>query len=649
MWSIDEANLKMARLRELPYGPGRTAAAEFIARTIENEGPEQALPEALMELVEAYVFGTPNPASFATFSRLLRLWDAHPEHFSEDGARTLFWQFKWVTGDLAAWPQISRQQARGLLDEMRKRYALAGFSAAAVDRAEYMWAGHLGLDEEAERWRATWLAHGEDEMDCGSCKIGGALRDYLVAGEFEQAITLGAPTEDLCNREPANSHRYLAMAHLELGDGVSAGRHLARAQATRNQYDPDDLGLEFEIMARGGQLEAALDLLAAHGSRALRLEGDPGDNRGFLRYLVAGLSWALEDHRNLKTRLPQAKTLAGLHEWALRESAPLVRAFDERAGNTSFSESLERAVREPRLADLVLVTGSSLATSGQGAEPGGAAGAGRKDAGHKDAGAGVAPAQAAGQGPVEMPGDDTDYYTTADGFLAGGDLVQAAHWYERTGAQRTASGDRLGAGIALADAAQCYATLRERERASDLFERAWGLLSDEQAPAALVLAIALAHGKLAEATGQTAPLIAVTNLAQDLADAECEQLEQDGAPQWRLHQSSLLVMHATDLRARALAATGQSEEAMQTAKEVAEVYLKIGETARGASALLLAGQCARDTGDTTSAVEVLETAVAAFEQANRKESKAQALNLLIEVLNASGQTHRVEALMDDIL
>jgi len=41
MWSLEEANLKIARLREMPYGTGRTAAAEFIARTIENEGPEQ--------------------------------------------------------------------------------------------------------------------------------------------------------------------------------------------------------------------------------------------------------------------------------------------------------------------------------------------------------------------------------------------------------------------------------------------------------------------------------------------------------------------------------------------------------------------------------------------------------------------------------
>lgn len=285
------------------------------------------LPEAYLNLVEAYVFGQPTPASFAVFSKLLRLYDAHPEHFDEFTARTLFWQFKWIIGDMTAYPQISKEQARELLDEMRRRYRLAGMGEMAPDRAEYMWAAHIGEDEAAETWRARWLAHGEDEMDCGSCRHGGILRDHVTDGEFEAAVRLGAPTEDLCNREPAASHRQLALAYLHLGDGEAAGRHLLRAAANRDQYDPDDLGVEFEVLARGQNLQAAFDLLSDHGKRALDLAGDPGDNRNFLRYIVAGLAWALEDHGDMPTGLrPAGQTSRATLREALRLGAGRVPA-----------------------------------------------------------------------------------------------------------------------------------------------------------------------------------------------------------------------------------------------------------------------------------------------------------------------------------
>ncbi|MDO4897820.1 MAG: hypothetical protein Q3965_00795 [Rothia sp. (in: high G+C Gram-positive bacteria)] len=648
MWSIEEASLKLARLRELPYGTARTAAAEFTARTIENEGPEQKLPEALLTLVEAYVFGTPNPASFATFSKLLRLWDAHPEHFSEYDSRTLFWQFKWITGDLAAWPQISRQQARGLLDEMRKRYALAGFSAAAVDRAEYMWAGHLGLDEEAERWRAAWLAHGEDEMDCESCKIGGELRDHIVAGEFQQAVDLGAPTTDFCNREPANSHRQLALAYLELGDGVAAGQHLARAQAARDQYDPDDLGLEFEVLARGGQLAEALDLLVRQGQRALRLTDDPGSNRSFLRYLIAGLAWAVEEHGQLETGLAQGATLAELYRWALDESAPLAAAFDARAGNSRFTEALEAAQEEPRLTDLVLVSAVNFGGSAAAGESGGldaAAGVNETDAARPTGGFTVD----GKPWPPTPSADESDPAATAEGFLAGGDLVQAAYWYERAGATEEAAGRSVQAGCFFAEAARALAGLRQRDRALELFERAWPLLVSGGSAARLLLAVARAWGEVAETAGNVQGLATALDTAGQVAERELTAAQAAGAQPWVQKNASMLVLSAGDLAARAFAALGQWQDAARLAAEVAEVYEKAGEGARAGSSWLLAGQAAWEAKDAAAASRALEAAVAAFGAADRRESKAAALNLLIEVLNETGQTHRVEELLGGLL
>lgn len=606
MWSLAEADAKLNRLRQMPHGAARTASAELIARTIEREGPAERLPEALLELVEAYVFGSPTPASFAVFSKLLRLWDTHPEHFDEYDSRTLFWQFKWITGDLVSYPQISREQARGLLDEMRKRYRLAGFSDSAPDRAEYIWATHLGDTEAAEKWRAAWLSHGEDEMDCGSCKIGGELRDLVVDGEYTRAVQLGAPTEDFCNREPANSHRQLAFAHLHLGNGEAAGRHLLRAQANRDQYDPDDVGLEFEILARGNRLDLALRLLADHGKSALRLADSPGDNRNFLRYLVAGLAGHLQEHGDTPTGVKQAGTVAELYEWALDQARPLSRAFDERAGTTHFSDSLQDATGEGILADLVLIGGAEQEQESD-----------------------LLPA------PTALPGGAlADPAVLAEGLVASGDYAGAADLYGQAAQTLADAGQALEAGVALADSAQARALGKDYAAAHTGFARAWEALVSVGADPALLLEVLLAWGKAAETAGASASarVAEAARQVQPLVAGAGERLVAQGR----------------DLLARAVAASA-GEDAGKLAVAAADAWEALGEAGRTGAILLVAGTFWLGEDAAAQAVPVLERAVRALDAADLRESKAAALDALVEALRATGQEHRVEELAEGLL
>ena len=606
MWSTHEAAQKIAATRDLPYGSARTAAMEYITRTLEREGPESMLPEAYLNLVEAYVFGQPTPASFAVFSKLLRLYDAHPEHFDEFTARTLFWQFKWIIGDMTAYPQISKAQARELLDEMRRRYRLAGMGEMAPDRAEYMWAAHIGEDEAAETWRARWLAHGEDEMDCGSCRQGGILRDHVTDGEFETAVRMGAPTEDLCNREPAASHRQLALAYLHLEDGEAAGRHLLRAAAHRDQYDPDDLGVEFEVLARGQNLQAAFDLLADHGKRALDLAGDPGDNRNFLRYIVAGLAWALEDHGDMPTGLRPAgqverATLRELYDWALAESRPLAQAFDRRAGNTRFSESLKAATELPALVPIVLPTGADGVGSASTASSAGA-----------DAAGGAAPLS----------------FTPVESYLA------VAREHEAAGAS-------LEAGLAYAEAAFLVLTGgstlpgAQALEAHGFFETAWPLLADGGAAPAL----------LAEVVRLWAPVAERVNELEALRTpvGELQELAQQAA-----HPDLLTVMQAQDLATRLSLAAGDSAS-QQLVNELVETYRENECLERAARLLMVAAEAATAAGQSELAIGRYELAAEFFEPVRLKKSRAAALDACIELLRSTGQEHRVEALLADLM
>lgn len=610
MWSTHEAAQKIAATRDLPYGSARTAAMEYITRTLEREGPESMLPEAYLNLVEAYVFGQPTPASFAVFSKLLRLYDAHPEHFDEFTARTLFWQFKWIIGDMTAYPQISKTQARELLDEMRRRYRLAGMGEMAPDRAEYMWAAHIGEDEAAETWRARWLAHGEDEMDCGSCRQGGILRDHVTDGEFETAVRMGAPTEDLCNREPAASHRQLALAYLHLEDGEAAGRHLLRAAAHRDQYDPDDLGVEFEVLARGQNLQAAFDLLADHGKRALDLAGDPGDNRNFLRYIVAGLAWALEDHGDMPTGLRPAgqverATLRELYDWALAESRPLAQAFDRRAGNTRFSESLKAATELPALVPIVLPTGADGVGATSSASSAGA------DAAEV--------ASVTGATPLS--------FTPVESYLA----VAGEH---------EAAGASLEAGLAYAEAAFLVlaggpVTGAQALEAHGFFETAWPLLVDGGAAPALLAEVVRLWAPVAERVNDLEALRAPVNELQELA-------------QQAAHPDLLTVMQAQDLAARLSLATGGSAS-QQLVDELVETYRENECLERAARLLVVAAEAAAGTGQSELAIGRYELAAEFFEPVRLKKSRAAALDACIELLRTTGQEHRIEALLAELM
>lgn len=600
MWSIDETHQKIDTVRGMPLGTARTAAAEHIVRTLEKEGPAPALPAAYLALIEAYVFGQPTPASFAVFSKLLRLWDTHPEYFDAETTNVLFWQFKWIVGDMAAYPQISQAQARGLLDEMRRRYRLAGLGDTAPDRAEYMWAAHLGRDEEAEEWRARWLSHGEDEMDCGSCKHGGILRDYVSDGDFERAVEMGPPTEDLCNREPSSSHRQLAIAYLHLGRGEDAGRHLLRAQATSDQYDPDDLGVEFEILARGGLLERAFALLAEQGRRALALGGDPGDNRNFLRYLVAGLAWALEEHGDMPTGLPpyraqgkgpgenqknnpktdvSRETLRELYDWALTEARPLSEAFDRRAENTRFTENLDDATGAPALAPLVL--------------PSGAGGPGTS----------AAPAPSS---PQPLTGGAAVLSEPADPVLAEAENL-------------------LGAGD---------------------FAGAFTLLAGQDADPAYLVETVRLWCLAAEKTGRLDEVVDAASLA--LERAEQALTVTDSGPQ---NQASLLLfLTAQELTGRLIAAGDPAGEPVEALLgELATTYLELGYPRRAGALRVLIGEVEQERGNFEAAIQAFLAARDIFKDAHLPTSAAAALDSALETLRATGQEHRVEELIEGLL
>lgn len=113
-----------------PYGRTRTVTAEELVEAAEQFEEPVPLIHALLELQEAYTYGSEPRKSPVVFARLLTLFDEQPDVFDERLRHTLFWRFKWVANALLALPEIPLTSLRQWQTEMRDRYEKAASASS---------------------------------------------------------------------------------------------------------------------------------------------------------------------------------------------------------------------------------------------------------------------------------------------------------------------------------------------------------------------------------------------------------------------------------------------------------------------------------------------------------------------------------------
>lgn len=299
---------ELRTLRRLPYGVARTSATEALVRRLETDGPERQLPQALLDLVEAYTFANLGKQGFVAFARTLRLWDSRPELFDEADERNLFWEFKWIAGDLPDYPEITAEQADAFLADMTRRFAIAGKGGSSVRMSRFRWAWHTG-SADMERARIDWITGDRDELeDCATCTVGQQTDYFTELGRYEEAVAIGKTSTGTCNLEPTRTMHALALAALRTGDAELATRSYRRAVATYSSAEGSDFapahGQAFELLAIGGALDRALQQLRTDTGRLLLEASTPLFRLRFLLGVLSGLSANLD-----RSGLPTASAL----------------------------------------------------------------------------------------------------------------------------------------------------------------------------------------------------------------------------------------------------------------------------------------------------------------------------------------------------
>ncbi|MEW2066368.1 tetratricopeptide repeat protein [Streptomyces sp. NPDC007346] len=359
--SPDELMRALGENGRLPYGRTRTVTAEELVDAAERFDEPVPLIHALLELQEAYTYGSDPRKSPVVFARLLTLFDERPEVFDGRLRHQLFWRFKWVANALRALPEIPLPSLRQWLTEMRDRYEKAGLGLQPYYGQAYQLAAHVGEDTTLayELWAGRRRT---PYSDCEACEICERALHHLAAGDDERALEIWAPVlagKESCQEEPARSVSYALLPLLRTGRADRARElHLAGYRACRrNPSMAGEVGRHLEFCALTGNEGRGLELLAENRNLFDEVES-PLDRLDLLTGAEVLLSRVESlGHGDLPVAgyAGRGWTVAGLCAEVRGQADDLAARFDIRNGTTAQSgRRRERLDRAPLLDALEL-------------------------------------------------------------------------------------------------------------------------------------------------------------------------------------------------------------------------------------------------------------------------------------------------------
>ncbi|MFI8093674.1 hypothetical protein ACIF9R_36095 [Streptomyces sp. NPDC086080] len=360
--TTDELFQALRENDERPYGRTRTVTAEELVEAAEQFAEPIPLIHALLELQEAYTYGSEPRKSPVVFARLLTLFDEQPDVFDERLRHLLFWRFKWVANALRALPEIPLASLRQWLTEMRDRYTKAGLDLQPYYGQAYQLAAHTG--EDTALAYELWAGRARTRLsDCEACEICERALYHLAAGDDERALRTWEPVlagKESCQEEPARSISYALLPLLRTGRTDEArALHLAGYRGSRrNASMAGEIGRHLEFCALTGNEARGLELLAENRNLFDEVES-PRDLLDFLTGLEVLLQRVGElSHGDLPAAgFPgRVWTVTALRAEVRDRADDLAARFDTRNGTTAHADRRRARLDRAPLLDTLELT-----------------------------------------------------------------------------------------------------------------------------------------------------------------------------------------------------------------------------------------------------------------------------------------------------
>ncbi|MET9606453.1 tetratricopeptide repeat protein [Streptomyces sp. NPDC006512] len=344
--TAEEIRRALYENHRLPEGAARNAQAEALTAAAEVCGDPDVFRQALITQIDAYEYSSERTRMVVPFARLLQEYDRDPGAFDASDTHSLFWRFKWVSGQIINSPDVPLSAVTGYLDDMEKRYRIAGYSERAVRQSEYFLADAIGDDERAERAMERWRAADRDRMsDCHACETNSQGSYWAGRGEDAKAIGIWEPVLNggqTCMEEP---HRVLARSLrplLRLGRADDARSHHLRGyrMARGKEGLLRAIGQHIEFCALTGNEARGVEILAEHATH-LRALADVRTQMDFYGGVLVLLRRLSELGHGADRTVPydgSARTVDELHGMLRAEALHIAERFDVRNGTTRVSE-----------------------------------------------------------------------------------------------------------------------------------------------------------------------------------------------------------------------------------------------------------------------------------------------------------------------
>jgi tetratricopeptide (TPR) repeat protein len=359
--STDELYQALQENDRRPYGRTRTVTAEELVDVAEQFDEPVPLVHALLELQEAYTYGSEPRKSPVVFARLLTLFDEQPDVFDERLRHMLFWRFKWVANALRQLPEIPLASLRQWLTEMRDRYEKAGLGLQPYYGQAYQLAAHVG--EDTTPAYELWAGRTRTRLsDCEACEICERARYHLAAGDDERALRAWQPVlagKESCQEEPARSVSHALLPLLRTGRTDRARElHLTGYRGCRrNPSMSGEVGRHLEFCALTGNEARGLELLGENRNLFDEVES-PLDQLDFLtgvEVLLQRVELLGHDELPAAGYAGRTWTVAGLRAEVRGRADDLAARFDARNGTTAHTDRRRaRLDRAPLLESLEL-------------------------------------------------------------------------------------------------------------------------------------------------------------------------------------------------------------------------------------------------------------------------------------------------------
>ncbi|OLE23827.1 MAG: hypothetical protein AUG44_21075 [Actinobacteria bacterium 13_1_20CM_3_71_11] len=266
--SEGELRTQLAQAYSAPLGPTRFAALDTVFRNADAAGYTKLAFDARLTAVRDFYYGGDPSRAFLAFSWCLAALDRDPDLPSGGQLHTLLWRFKWIVACLPEFPDIPLDRTQHVLDDMQRRYLLAGHSLHAVFQHRWLVAHHIGDLDGAEHWYRQMLTARRDGLsDCRACVPSSQVKHLTSLGRYEEAVEIGAPVaRGGCDEQPHWILSELLLPYLHTGrlEQAAQAHQDAYRRIRSDRHHLDNISAQVLFCAVTGNEEHGLEIVERH-------------------------------------------------------------------------------------------------------------------------------------------------------------------------------------------------------------------------------------------------------------------------------------------------------------------------------------------------------------------------------------------------